>query len=170
MAFETKRKGAYNTVGNADMSVQLLLLEVTVKPTLLSNTETWCNITKKEEAMITSHQHEILCIIFNQPRSTPYFGILGETGIWPYKYVVVYKKLMFLHHIIKSSDGRIAKKIVVRQQQMMLKENNDNTWYAELFQRVQPMKIDIELAVVERKTKSGWKKEVYDIDECMKKY
>ena len=105
MAHETKRRGSYTAVGRANMAVQLLLLEVTIKPTLLSNTETWCNITRKEESMITSHHHEILCIIFGVPKSTPYYGIVGETGIWPYKNVILYKKLMFLHHIIHSSSS-----------------------------------------------------------------
>ena len=160
MAFETKRRGAYTTVGRANMSVQLLLLDMTVKSTLLSNTETWCEITKKEEDMITSYHHEILCIIFGQPRSTPYYGIIGETGIWPYKYVVVYKKLMFLHHLIHSSDDRIAKMVVLKQQQMMMEEKKNNTWFAELYHRVAPMKIDIKIEVVEKKKKSSWKKEL----------
>ena len=159
MAFETKRRGAYTTVGSANMAVQLLLLDMTVKSTLLSNTETWCEITKKEEEMITSYHHQILCIIFGQPRSTPYYGIVGETGIWPYKFVVVYKKLMFLHHVIHSSDERIAKLMVQRQQQMMREEKN-NTWYAELYHKVKPMNIDIQIKEVEKKKKSSWKSEV----------
>ena len=160
MAHETKRRGSYTAVGRANMAVQLLLLEVTIKPTLLSNTETWCNITRKEESMITSHHHEILCIIFGVPKSTPYYGIVGETGIWPYKNVILYKKLMFLHHIIHSSDDRIAKRIVVRQEQMMMEENNNKTWFAELKQAVVQMDIDISINNVEQKRKSAWKKEV----------
>ena len=159
MACETKRRGAYTTVGRANMAVQLLLLEVTIKPTLLSNTETWCNITKKEESLITSHHHEILCLLFGVPRSTPYFGIVGETGIWPYKHVILYKKLMFLHHIIHSSDDRIAKRIIKRQEQIMLQGNN-STWYAELKDAVEPMDINIKTNVVQEKTKSNWKKQV----------
>ena len=156
MAYETKRKGSYANVGYADMSVQLLLLEVTIKPTLLANTETWCNITSIEEAMITSHHHQVLCIIFGQSRSTPYFGICGETGIWPYKYVIVYKKLMFLHHIVNSTDERIAKRIVKRQEEM----RNKQTWFSELHERVEPMNIDIDTIKLEGRKKSGWKAEV----------
>ena len=128
MAHEVKRRGAYTTVGKANMSVQLLLLDSMIKQTLLANTETWCDITDKEEAMITTNHHNVLCIIFGVPKSTPYFGILGETGIWPYKYVIKYKKLMFLHHLIHSSDDRIAKQIVLRQEQMMNEGNNRRTW------------------------------------------
>ena len=159
MAYETKRKGAYSQVGRANMSVQLLLLETTLKPTLLSNTETWCNITKKEESQITSHHHKILCVIFGVPKSTPYYGIVGETAIWPYKYVILYKKLMFLHHLIHSNDERLAKRIVMRQEYMMENENNYDTWFAELSRRMESMEININTNLVAETTKSAWKKE-----------
>ena len=156
MAYETKRRGAYTIVGHAYMSVQLLLLEMTVKPALLANTETWCNITSTEETMITSHHHQVLCIIFGQPKSTPYWGICGETGIWPYKYVIIYKKLMFLHHIVNSTDDRIAKRIVKKQEELVHRK----TWYSELYERVEPMKINIKTNELEELTKSAWKSEV----------
>ena len=160
MAYEIKRKGASSKVGHADMSVQHLLLETTAKPTLLANTETWCNITANEENLITSHHHQLLCIIFNQPRNTPYYGILGETGIWPYKEVIIYKKLMFLHHITHSPEERIAKKIVLKQQEMFERKSKKKTWFSELSQRVEKMSIEITVQMVEKKTKSQWKKEV----------
>ena len=160
MACEIRRKGASSKVGHANMAVRLLLLETIAKPTLLSNTETWCNITIKEENLITSYHHEILCTLFNQPRSTPYWGILGETGIWPYKEVITYKKLMFLHHIIHSSDDRIAKKIVLKQQEMFEEQVKKSTWFSEIHQRVNKMNIDVRMQSVEKKSKSSWKREV----------
>ena len=160
IAHEIKRKGAASKVGHADMAVQLLLLETTAKPTLLSNTETWCNITTVEENLITSHHHQLLCILFNQPRSTPYYGILGETGIWPYNKVIIYKKLMFLHHITHSTNDRIAKKIVCRQQEMLEEGSKKSTWFSEIYHQVNKMNIDIRIQIVEKKTKSEWKKEV----------
>ena len=115
MAFEVKRRGSYESVGHANMEVRLLLLETVVKPTLLANTETWCNISEKEEQLITTHHHEVLCIVFGQRKNTPYYGILGETGIWPYRFVVLYKKLMYLYHLVHSNDGRKGKNIVIKQ-------------------------------------------------------
>ena len=159
MAHEVRRRGAYTAVGYANMSVQLLLLDMTVKPTLLANTETWCNITSAEEAMITSHHHEVLCILFGQPRSTPYWGILGETGIWPYKYVIIYKKLMFLHHIINSDEDRIARRMAERQEEMM-DENRNGTWYSELWHQVHPMGIATSTEQLREVSKSVWKKEI----------
>ena len=48
IAAEVKRQGSYERVGNADTSVQVLLIETVVKPTLLFNTETWVNISREE--------------------------------------------------------------------------------------------------------------------------
>ena len=158
MAFEVKIMGSYNRVGHANMSVRLLLLETIVKPTLLANTETWCNISDREEKLITTHHHEILCIVFGQPKNTPYYGILGETGIWPYTYVILYKKLMYLHHLIHSNDERICKTIVTKQQQIM--EYDKETWYAELQNRVHTMNINTDIRSLKNKLKSTWKQEI----------
>ena len=62
--------------------------------------------------MITQAQYEVLKIIFKQRDKTPYYGIIAETGIWPYKDEMMYKKRMSLHHLVHSSEERIAKKIL----------------------------------------------------------
>ena len=89
-------------------------------------------------------------------------GILGETGIWPYKYVIKYKKLMFLHHLVHSGEDRIAKQIVLRQEQMIKEQNNRRTWYYELKEWIQITNIDIDISTnkLEEKSKSVWKKEL----------
>ena len=42
-------------------------------------------------------------------------GILYETGIWPLKEKILYKKLMLLHNIIHFDNEIIIKKIVQEQ-------------------------------------------------------
>ena len=160
MAFEVKRRGSYERVGHANMEVRLLLLETIVKPTLLANIETWCNISEREEQLITTHHHEVLCIVFGQRKNTPYYGILGETGIWPYRFVVLYKKLMYLHHLVHSNDGRKSKNIVTKQEEKRTIENDHNTWLGELHSRVQTMNINTNIQSIKNKTKSTWKQEV----------
>ena len=155
MAHEIKRKGSHATVGKAAISVRMLLLEMTAKPSLLANIETWCNITNAEEKMLTKNHHKILCILFDQKRSTPYYGIIGETGIWPYKHVVTYKKLMFLHHLVHSEEKRMARKIIYIQQQQ---PENTTNWYNELKEKSKEMEVDINLKQIEKISKSNWKK------------
>ena len=40
--------------------------------------------------MITQAQYEVLKIIFKQRDKTPCYGIIAETGIWPYKDEMMY--------------------------------------------------------------------------------
>ena len=82
--------GAVEKFGNKDMAVRFLLIELIVKPSLLANVETWCNISKEEEMMITQALYEVLEITFKQRDKVPYHGIIVETGIWPYKDEIMY--------------------------------------------------------------------------------
>ena len=41
-----------------------------------------------------------------------------------------------------------------------MREEKNNTWYAELYHKVKPMNIDIQIKEVEKKKKSSWKSEV----------
>ena len=79
---EIRRQGSYGRVGEADTSTRLLLLEMVATPTLLVNTETWVNITKDdmEVGKINLAHYEVLKRVFEQGDSTPYYGILVETG------------------------------------------------------------------------------------------
>ena len=154
IACNVKRMGSWNSVGEADMQVRMMLLESIVKPTLLNNVETWCGISKKEEQMITKCHHEVLCIIFEQKQSTPYYGIIGETGIWPYKHVITYKKLMLLHHLIHSKDDRIAKQIVLIQE----KQGIEKSWYKELSTKADELQLNVTTEYIQKKEKSEWKK------------
>ena len=90
---------------------------------MLANVETWCNISKEEETMITQVQYEVLKIIFKQR---------DKTGIWPYKDEIMYKKL--------SREERIAKKILVSQ----TLNNRKINWYNELKMKVEKMGFECE--------------------------
>ena len=128
VAAEVKREGSYKQVGKADTEMRLILMEVVVKPTLLFNTETWVNIRKEEMKRINRGHYLVLRKVFEQRENTPYYGILAETGYWPYSYVIVYKKLMYLHHLLHSDERKITRRIVVNQMHGGSKKN----WYCEV--------------------------------------
>ena len=123
---EVKRQGSYAMVGNADTEIRMLLLETVVKPTVMFNTETWVNVTKEEMKAVDRGHYQAVRKVFEQKEHTPYFGILMEIGCWPYSYVLIYKRLMYFHHIIHSDDRRIIRKVVVNQ---MNGEGKGKPWY-----------------------------------------
>ena len=113
IAAEVKRQSSYELDGKADTCVRLLLMETVVIPTLLFNTETWVNVTNEEMNNINKGHYHVLRKVFEQKEHTPYYGILMEIGSWPYSYVVIYKRLMYFHHIIHSDKRRTIRKILI---------------------------------------------------------
>ena len=158
IAAEVKRQGSYEKVGAADTGVRFLLLETVVKSTLLFNTETWVNITKQELKEIDQGHYQVLRKIFEQKKSTPYYGILMEIGHWPYSYVLVYKRLMYFHHLMHSDERRIARQIILNQ---MKGKGKGKTWYGhgvkEWLIKLQMEKSEGEILEIK---KSAWKKEL----------
>ena len=61
-------------------------------------------------------QRIILRKICKQRKTTPYFGLLAELGIWIIGKQIEYKKIMLLlHNILTSNDDRLLKEIVKDQ-------------------------------------------------------
>ena len=153
---EVKRQGGYNMVGKADTEVRLLLLETVVKPTLMFNSETWVNVTKEEMKAVDKGHYEAVRKIFEQKKHTPYFGILMEIGCWPYSYVLIYKRLMYFHHIIHSDEKRIIRKVVVNQ---MNGEGKGKPWFNHgVKEWLVKLDMPIEEEEVIKIKKSSWKR------------
>ena len=121
------------------------------------NTETWVNITKEEMKKINQAHYEVLKRVFEQRDSTPYYGILLETGYWPFSYVVVYKRLMFFHHLIHSADRRVARQVVMNQ---MAGKGKGKTWYAGVEEWLIKLELERSEERIIRYRKSEWKKRV----------
>ena len=51
------------------------------------------------------------------PESTPYYGILKESGIWPLEEIIAVNKMMLYYDIITSNEKRIARKVLIVQKE-----------------------------------------------------
>ena len=150
---EVKKVSRYEMVGEADVEVRMLLLEMIVKPTLLFNTETWIDLKQKDIKEIEKHHYQIIRKAFEQKQGTPYYGIIAETGIWPYYYTIIYKRLMLYHHLIHSDEKRIARQLVINQ-----KERNEVNWYTGVKEWLNILKMETDVNKIIGITKSMWKK------------
>ena len=112
---EVRRYGDEGKVGNLALEVRLKIYETVVVPTLFANIETWSNIAEKEYKEMESMQSKILRGIFELPISTPYWGIIAETGVWPVESRIEYKKIMLFHNIIQDDEKRLIKEIIEDQ-------------------------------------------------------
>ena len=64
--------------------------------------------------------------MFNLPKTTPYWGLQCELGMWNMKSRIVYKRMMLLQSIARSADNRIGKEIIEDQKH----RETDQCWYS----------------------------------------
>ena len=115
MSREVRRYGDECIVGNEAIRTRIKLYQTIVVPSIFHNIETWSNISKKEINELESVQGRMLRSICEQSSTTPYWGILAETGIWPIEKIIEYKKIMLCHGIMTSCKNRLLREIVEEQ-------------------------------------------------------
>ena len=64
----------------------------------------WGRIKREEEKELEKVGSDMLKRILNLPLSTPYTGILMETGIWPVMARINYATVMLFYSVINSND------------------------------------------------------------------
>ena len=121
-----KSVASYSNVGPLFVSVRLELFELCTIHSLLYGIEAWNKQTKKEIKELEKQQAKALCSLLQLPRSTPYLGILNETGIWKVEERINYRRIMLVQNILKSDDRRLCKRLLVQQAE----EGDDDTLYA----------------------------------------
>ena len=92
--------------------------------------------------------------LFQMPKTTPYLGILMETGSLPMRDRIAYRKMMLYHNIVNLDGKRIMKKIVLHQEQ----HPRPGTWVQCLQELAS--KYGIELKEAKQMRKEKWKKKV----------
>ena len=151
---EIKRYGDVNQVGELALEVRMMIYETVVVLTLFANIETWSQINEKEWKVLEGIQFKVLNGMSELPVSTPYWGILAETGIWPVRSRIEYKKLMLFQNIIQSDDKRLIKEIIEDQ----LKAPYGECWAKSIIEISNKYEIGIE--EIRSWSKAALKKEI----------
>ena len=145
--------GSAHNMGELAVGARLKLVNAVIMHSLLYGIEAVPQLKDGELKQLESMQHKILTQMLEVPRSTPYMGLLLETGMWNMKARVDYRKLMLYHNISNSEDDRIIKQILKVQEG----EVRSTTWYAGVNKIVEMYEISVK---AEEVLKSEWKKKV----------
>ena len=84
MANKVKRQGHFEKVGKGDTQVRKTLIETTIIPSVLANTETWTSIKDVEFRALDQAHYKMMRVVYDMQRGTPYLRMLNETGMWPF--------------------------------------------------------------------------------------
>ena len=94
--------------------------------------------------------------IFNLSITTPFIGLIIETGVWPAEQTINYSSLMLYENIINSTKDRLVKQII----QEIRAQNHQNTFYEKVRAISEELSIKLEAAVTMKK--SEWKRAIKD--------
>ena len=153
MIATVKAEASGENMGKLAVQARLKLVDAVVTLSLLYGVENIPRLGKEEIKKLESMQHKILTKLLEVPNSTPYMGVLMETGMWTMEARINYRKLMLFHNIKNSDDGRVIKQILNVQEE----EVRDTTWYADVERLMELYQITTQVTQV---LKSSWKKEV----------
>ena len=152
MMYEMMKMASRCNLGKFSTEGRLILYERTIVPVITFNLEVWTSLRKKDWERLEKIQAMILKKIMSLPQSTPYWGLLGELGIWPIQDKVNYHRLMLFENIINSDEERLAKKIIENQRETQIEQ----CWYSETIKICKLYEIEYEN--VDKVTKMQWKK------------
>ena len=114
-----------NTMGTLAMEGRLSLLDKVALPSVFHHAEAWATLTSKEIQKMEQAQSQMIKTILHAPKSTPYYGLLWETGILTIESRVKYKKMMLYHNIMNSEVDRLSRRILMFQKE----EKRTGTWF-----------------------------------------
>ena len=97
-------------------------------PALLYGMEAWKKLSTVEIQHLEKIQGKALQRIFSLPITTPYIGLITETGVWPAEQRINYRPLILHHNIINSCKDRLVKQIIQEQRA----QNHRNTFYEKV--------------------------------------
>ena len=122
----------------------------------MAKTEQNLMMLEQTKKFTFSVDKELITLLFEVAKSTPYWGIIEETAIWPILQTIDFQKLMLLHNMLNSEDTKISKKVLLSQ----ARNQYPNCWYSEILQAADDYQLDISTKWLQKIRKSDWKKEV----------
>ena len=87
-------------LGQYHFMVAMLLREALLFSSLLLSAETWFNVTKREIDQLQLVDKSLMKQILSAPAKSSICSLYLETGTYSIEYVLIMKRIMFLHYIL----------------------------------------------------------------------
>ena len=95
--------------------------------TLLSCSEAWYNITEVQLVQLEQVDKSLWCNLLEIAKTVPYDLVCLELGLEPIRYIIMKRRLIYLHHILKQKESSLVKKFLKTQLIDLKKKDWGNT-------------------------------------------
>ena len=106
---------------------------------MLSNSETWYDVTKKEISELESVDEILLRKIFSAHSKTPLETLYLESGNIPIRFILMSRRLSFLHYILNEDDDSLLRSFFTAQWESLVKGD----WVKTITEDMKELGIDL---------------------------
>ena len=120
---------------------------------LLSNSESWYNITNKELSELESVDEALLRKILSAHSKTPLELLYLETGSIPVRFIVMARRLNFLWYILNESEDSLIRNCLSAQ----IENPSKGDWILTIKEDLKELKINLGIEEIANSSKEGFK-------------
>ena len=120
--------------------------------TMVSNSEAWYNLTSKEITDLESVDELLLRKVLSAHSKTPKETLYLESGNTPIRFILMSRRLNFLHYILNEDENSLVRRFL--QAQM---ECSKGDWITTVNADMEELEMDMTLEDIKMLSKTGWK-------------
>ena len=120
----------------------------------MTNSEAWYNLKMGEVEILERCDENLLRKIFETPCTTPKCMLYLESGCKPIRFLIMTRRLLFLHYILNEDAQSLISQFFEAQNSQPLKDD----WSAQVFQDLQVLEIHLTLKQIKNSSREQFKK------------
>ena len=115
------------SLGQFYFPMAVLLRSTLMMSSMLLNSESWVNLKQQNILDLELTDHILLRRILETPVSTPIPGMYLELGCIPVRFILMGRRVMFLHYILNCNQNETIAKVFRAQQKNPIKNDWSET-------------------------------------------
>ena len=140
--------------GDFYFEMAVILRESLLVSSMLSNSESWYNVSKAELELLETIDVQFLRSILRAPKSTPKEMLFLELGCVPFRELIKKRRISFLHYILNENQDSMMYKFL----QSQLKNKRPRDWITLVLKDMDDLKLNLSLEELKETKKPKLKK------------
>ena len=125
---------------------------------VLNNAECWYGVKESELDQLEQVDEMLLRKLLEVGQGCPKEMLFLETGLWPLRYIVMSRRLMFLHYILNEDKNSL----IYRFLQAQIKNPVKDDWILTVMENLEELDIYLDLEVMASLSTDCCKKFIYE--------
>ena len=139
--------------GDFYFEMAVILRESLLVSSMLSNSESWYNVSKAELELLETIDVQFLRSILRAPKSTPKEMLFLELGCVPFRELIKKRRISFLHYILNENQDSMMYTFL----QSQLKNKRPRDWITLVLKDMDDLKLNLSLEELKETKKNKLK-------------